>query len=188
MRKLIFIETTSFLEIVLHPTFYLAAIAAFLLGISKSGIKGIAVLIVTSLVLVYGARASTGILMPLLLMGDIFAIIYYNRFCQWKYILKMIPWMIFGVLIGVFSAIVITIYSIIFNYLIDPEFMSQMMEVARDKMLENPNMTEEMVDQSMKFIEMFSNPAISGAFMIAMSAVFGLIYSLIGGLIMKREE
>jgi len=80
------------------------------------------------------------------------------------------------------------IYSMIFNYLIDPEFMSQMMEVARDKMLENPNMTEEMVDQSMKFIEMFSNPAISGAFMIAMSAVFGLIYSLIGGLIMKREE
>ena len=57
-----------------------------------------------------------------------------------------------------------------------------------DKMLENPNMTEEMVDQSMKFIEMFSNPAISGAFMIAMSAIFGLIYSLIGGLIMKREE
>ena len=102
MRKLIFIKTTSFLEIVLHPTFYLAAIAAFLLGISKSGIKGIAVLIVTSLVLVYGARASTGILMPLLLMGDVFAIIYYNRFCQWKYILKMIPWMIFGVLIGVF--------------------------------------------------------------------------------------
>ncbi|MFH6769851.1 DUF4199 domain-containing protein [Gaetbulibacter aquiaggeris] len=93
-----------------------------------------------------------------------------------------------GVLIGVFSAIVITIYSIIFNYLIDPEFMSQMMEVARDKMLENPQMTEEIVDQSMKFVEMFSNPAISGAFMIAMSAIFGLIYSLIGGLIMKREE
>lgn len=93
-----------------------------------------------------------------------------------------------GILIGVISAIVIMIYSMIFNYLIDSEFMSQMMEVARDKMLENPNMTEEMVDQSMKFIEMFSNPAISGAFMIAMSAVFGLIYSLIGGLIMKREE
>ncbi len=93
-----------------------------------------------------------------------------------------------GVLIGVFSAIVITIYSMIFNYLIDPEFMSQMMEVARDKMLENPKMTEEIVDQSMKFVEMFSNPAISGAFMIAMSAIFGLIYSLIGGLIMKREE
>ena len=35
-------------------------------------------------------------------MGDFFAIVYYNRFCEWKYILKMIPWMILGVLIGVF--------------------------------------------------------------------------------------
>ena len=72
------------------------------MGISKSGIKGIAVLIVTSLVIVYGAKASTGILMPLLLLGDVFAIIYYSRFTRWRYILKMSPWMFLGVLIGVF--------------------------------------------------------------------------------------
>ncbi|MBA22426.1 MAG: hypothetical protein CMP52_03685 [Flavobacteriales bacterium] len=84
------------------PTFYLAAFAAFLLGVSKSGIKGIAVLIVTSLVIVYGARASTGILMPLLLLGDVFAITYYSRFTRWRYILRMSPWMFLGVLIGVF--------------------------------------------------------------------------------------
>ena len=81
----------------------MAAFAAFLLGVSKSGIKGIAVLIVTSLVIVYGARASTGILMPLLLLGDVFAITYYSRFTRWRYILRMSPWMFLGVLIGVFS-------------------------------------------------------------------------------------
>ncbi|MGB2305786.1 MAG: sulfite exporter TauE/SafE family protein [Flavobacteriaceae bacterium] len=80
----------------------MAAFAAFLLGVSKSGIKGIAVLIVTFLVIVYGARASTGILMPLLLLGDVFAITYYSRFTRWRYILKMSPWMFLGVLIGVF--------------------------------------------------------------------------------------
>ena len=59
-------------------------------------------LIVTLLALVYGARESTGILMPLLIVGDIFAIIYYNRFTRWNHIIKMIPWTIVGVLIGVF--------------------------------------------------------------------------------------
>jgi hypothetical protein len=92
-----------------------------------------------------------------------------------------------GVVAGVISAILFIIYSLIFNYIIDPEFMGQMMEVARDNMLEqNPDMTEEMVAQGMKFIEMFTNPFISSAIWIAMSALFGLIYGLIAGLIMKN--
>ena len=81
--------------------FFLAAFCSFLLGLSKSGIKGIAALIVTGFVLVYGAKASTGILMPLLLVGDVFAIIYYKRHVKWNHILKLMPWMVLGVLIGV---------------------------------------------------------------------------------------
>ena len=38
-----------------------------ILGISKSGIKGLAILIVTGLALIYGAKESTGIIMPLLI-------------------------------------------------------------------------------------------------------------------------
>ena len=91
-------------------------------------------------------------------------------------------------LIGVVSAIVYVIYGLIFNYIIDPEFMGLMKEAVRDKMLENPNMTEEMVDQSMSIAEKFMDTLIGSAFWIAMSAFFGLIYSLIGGLIMKKEE
>ena len=52
---------------------------------------------------------------------------------------------------------------------------------------QNPEMTEEMVENAMKSVEMFMNPAIASAFWIAMSALFGLIYSLIGGLVMKKE-
>ncbi len=73
-----------------------------LLGIAKSGIKGLAVLIVTGLALVYGARESTGILMPLLICGDILAVIYYKRHVKWIYLVKLLPWMVAGVLVGVF--------------------------------------------------------------------------------------
>ena len=81
--------------------YIIAAICALLLGISKSGIKGIAPLIVTGLALVYGAKISTGILMPLLLVGDVFAITYYKRHVQKEYIIKLLPWMVLGVLFGV---------------------------------------------------------------------------------------
>lgn len=81
--------------------YIIAAICALLLGISKSGIKGIASLIVTGLALVYGAKNSTGILMPLLLVGDVFAITYYKRHVQKEYIIKLLPWMVLGVLFGV---------------------------------------------------------------------------------------
>jgi len=93
-----------------------------------------------------------------------------------------------GLLIGIISAIIYAIYGLIFNYIIDPEFMNQAMEITREKMLEAPNMTEEMVDQQMKWVEKFSNPMLGSAFWIAMSAFFGLLYSLIAGLVMKKEE
>ena len=83
-------------------SFLLAIGCALLLGIAKSGIKGLAVLIVTGLALIYGARESTGILMPLLICGDIFAVIYYKSHVKWMYLIKLLPWMVTGVLTGVF--------------------------------------------------------------------------------------
>ncbi len=80
----------------------LAATAAFLMGTSKAGLKGLSIFNVTLMALAFGAKESTGILMPLLLIGDVFAIIYYNRHTQWKFLLKILPWMITGILIGVY--------------------------------------------------------------------------------------
>ena len=85
----------------LSLNFTIALGAALLLGIAKSGIKGLAVLIVTGLALVYGAKESTGILMPLLICGDILAVIYYKRHVKWIYLSKLLPWMVLGVLVGV---------------------------------------------------------------------------------------
>jgi uncharacterized membrane protein YfcA len=79
----------------------LAFLAAFIVGLSKSGIKGIAILVVILLALVFGGKSSTGILLPMLVAGDIFAVIYYHRHTQWHYLKKLLPWMIAGVLAGV---------------------------------------------------------------------------------------
>ena len=111
--------------------FSVVAFCAFLLGISKSGIKGIATLIVTGFALIYGAKNSTGILMPLLLVGDIFAITYYKSYVDWSYIIKLIPWMVFGVLIGViggsyisddlfkYGMVIIILFSVSLMYLME---------------------------------------------------------------------
>lgn len=79
----------------------LAATAAFLMGVSKAGLKGMSIFNVTLMALAFGSRASTGLIVPLLIVGDIFAVIYYNRHTQWKHILRFLPWMILGIFIGV---------------------------------------------------------------------------------------
>jgi uncharacterized membrane protein YfcA len=80
----------------------LSFLAAFILGLTKSGLKGIGILAVTLLALLYGAKASTGIVLPLLIFADILAVWYYNRHVRWVYLLQFLPWMVGGVLVAVF--------------------------------------------------------------------------------------
>ena len=60
--------------------------AVFLLGVSKSGVKGIGIVLVIILAFVFGEKASTGILLPMLIAADIMAVTYYNRHANWNYI------------------------------------------------------------------------------------------------------
>jgi len=78
----------------------LAYTAIFLLGTSKAGLKGLSIFNVTLLALAFGAKDSTGIIMPLLLVGDLFAVIYYNKHARWGYIWKFFPWMVLGIVLG----------------------------------------------------------------------------------------
>lgn len=78
-----------------------AALGSFLLGMAKGGIKGLGAVITVILALVFGSKASTGIVMPLLIVGDVFAVLYYHRHARWEYLVKFMPWMILGVLFGV---------------------------------------------------------------------------------------
>lgn len=78
-----------------------AGTGTFLLGFSKAGIRGIDILIVTLVALVFGGKASTGILLPILSMADILAVAYYKRHVEWRYFKRLLPWILVGVLFGV---------------------------------------------------------------------------------------
>ena len=78
-------------------------IAAFIIGLAKAGLKGIDMLNVTIMAMVFGGKASTGIVLPLLCIADIAAVLYYNRHAQWKHFWRIIPWMAAGILIGVYT-------------------------------------------------------------------------------------
>ena len=75
--------------------------AAFIIGLSKAGVKGIDMLNVTIMAIVFGGKASTGIVLPLLCVADVLAVRYYHRHARWEHFWKLIPWMAAGILVGV---------------------------------------------------------------------------------------
>jgi uncharacterized membrane protein YfcA len=77
-------------------------IAAFAVGFAKTGIGGVTMLVIPVLAAVFGGRDSTGILLPMLLVGDVFAILYYHRSAQWRDLAKPLPWALAGVVLGGF--------------------------------------------------------------------------------------
>lgn len=81
---------------------FLIALAAFIIGLSKAGIKGIDMMNVTIMAIVFGSKASTGIVLPLLCVADIMAVRFYHRHAQWEHFWKLLPWMAVGILVGVF--------------------------------------------------------------------------------------
>ena len=68
---------------------------------SKTGLSGLGLLVVPILAGIFGGKPSVGLLLPILIFADIFAVTYYNRHADWKYVLKVLPWAITGILAGV---------------------------------------------------------------------------------------
>ncbi|MCP4314373.1 MAG: sulfite exporter TauE/SafE family protein [Bacteroidetes bacterium] len=65
---------------------------------SKTGISGLGLMVVPLLANAFGGRVSVGLLLPILIFADIFAVTWYNRHAQWKHILSLIPWALAGIL------------------------------------------------------------------------------------------
>jgi uncharacterized membrane protein YfcA len=75
-------------------------IAALLVGITKTGIPGIGILIVPLMAMVFGGRLSVGATLPLLIFGDIFAVLWYHHHARWDNLRSLIPWVMTGIAIG----------------------------------------------------------------------------------------
>ena len=80
----------------------LIILSALCIGMGKAGLKGVDGLGVIIMAMAFGTKLSTGIVLPLLCMGDIAAVKFYNRHAQWQYFWKLAPWIIIGILAGVY--------------------------------------------------------------------------------------
>lgn len=82
----------------------LGALAAFFVGVAKTGVPGLGILVVPMMVLAVGdARASAGWLLPVLCMADVFAVIYWRRHAAASRLFSLVPWVLAGLIGGAFA-------------------------------------------------------------------------------------
>ena len=87
-------------------------------------------------------------------------------------------------LAGLIYAIAYFIYSLMF-----PDFLTEMLEQIKIvSVRQNPNISAEELRMSMSIVETFMQPYLAGPLAIVMYSFLGLIYSLIIGAIVKKEN
>jgi uncharacterized membrane protein YfcA len=74
--------------------------AAVCIGLSKTGFGGVGMVAVLLMAQVLPARESTGAVLPLLIVADIFAVRAFRQFTVWRHLAKMLPPAILGVVTG----------------------------------------------------------------------------------------
>jgi uncharacterized membrane protein YfcA len=74
-----------------------------MIGISKTGIPGMGILVVPMMALVLPTRQSTGILLGILILADVFAITYHRHNARWLHVLVLLPPALVGIVVGYFG-------------------------------------------------------------------------------------
>jgi uncharacterized protein len=75
----------------------LGAVCAFLVGIAKTGVPGLGIMVVPLIVLAAGdARFGAGWLLPMLCTADVFAVIAWRRHAAAKKLFALTPWVLAG--------------------------------------------------------------------------------------------
>ncbi|MEV5761601.1 sulfite exporter TauE/SafE family protein [Streptomyces tendae] len=76
------------------------AFAALLVGFSKTAVSGANTVSLAIFAAVLPARASTGILLPVLIAGDVLAVLTYRRHAHWPTLWRLFPAVGVGVVVG----------------------------------------------------------------------------------------
>ena len=74
--------------------------AVVAIGFAKTAVSGTGSLAVAAFALVLPARESTGTILPLLILGDLFAVGFYRRHTDWALIRRLVPWVGIGIVGG----------------------------------------------------------------------------------------
>lgn len=78
----------------------LLALGAAVAGFSKTGIPGTSILFVALFANIMPARQATGIVLPLLIVADVFAFFVYRKNLEWRRVGGLLPWALGGVVLG----------------------------------------------------------------------------------------
>jgi uncharacterized membrane protein YfcA len=78
----------------------LGGAAALIIGISKTGVPGVGILVVPVLAIAFGGRSSVGAMVPMLLVADCFAVRWYGRHTRWDRLRELLPWVFVGLGLG----------------------------------------------------------------------------------------
>jgi len=70
------------------------------IGLNKGGLTGLGILPVLLFAVVLDPRQSTGFVLPLLIIGDICAVLIYRRVVLWKVFWHLLPPALVGILVG----------------------------------------------------------------------------------------
>ncbi len=111
--------------------FIQAAIAAFLVGFSKTGLPGAGIMIVPLMAAAFGAKPSVGVLLPMLFFGDFFGVGYHRRSADWRILVRLAPWVLAGIGVGyvaldsIGSADLKTIFGVLVLSLVALQFARQ---------------------------------------------------------------
>ncbi|MEU1056118.1 sulfite exporter TauE/SafE family protein [Streptomyces sp. NPDC005876] len=76
------------------------ACAALLVGFSKTAVSGANTVSLAIFAAVLPARASTGVLLPVLIAGDVLAVLTYRRHAHWPTLWRLFPAVGVGVVVG----------------------------------------------------------------------------------------
>ena len=82
----------------------LVCFAAFLIGVSKTGIAGINILAIAVFASVLPARESVGAVLIAFLAADLVAVTAYRHDAEWRHLWRLFPWAGLGVVIGAIIA------------------------------------------------------------------------------------
>ncbi|MGW8314762.1 MAG: sulfite exporter TauE/SafE family protein [Bacteroidales bacterium] len=94
----------------------LLGLSGLLIGMSKTGLSGVGLMVVPLMANAFGGRPSVGLLLPMLIFADIFAVSWYNRHAEWKHVFRLIPWALAGILLA--TVVGKSISDITFNRLL----------------------------------------------------------------------
>ncbi len=88
----------------LDPLGYVVVgLCAFIIGAAKTGIPGIGILPALLMAQVLPAQKSTGALLGILILGDLFAAGYHRRNAQWSHMVRLLPAAFAGIVAGYFA-------------------------------------------------------------------------------------